>query len=195
MFDFLVAAVLLAVLAIPMAILYMITRLMMGAPVLYKTQRPGLGGRLFTMYKFRTMTDEVDATGRLLPDDARLTSFGQLLRSWSLDELPELINVLKGDMSLVGPRPLLPEYLSRYSADQARRHETRPGITGWSQVNGRNELDWDQRLALDIWYVDNRSFLLDLKILLKTVTGVLKREGISAKGHATMQEFRGSDEP
>ena len=193
-FDLVVSILLLVLLAVPMAVLYMITRMKMGSPAIYKSRRPGLGGHLFTMYKFRTMTEDADANGVLLPDEMRLTSFGRLMRSWSLDELLELVNVVRGDMSLVGPRPLLPAYLPRYSADQARRHEVRPGITGWSQVNGRNELDWEERLAMDIWYVENRSFLLDLQVLLKTVSRVLIRSGISAEGHATMQEFSGSEE-
>ncbi len=193
-FDFVVAVVLLALLAVPMVILYSLTRARLGSPAIYRSPRSGLGGRSFTMYKFRTMTDELDEEGRLLSDEARLTSFGRWMRLWSLDELPELLNVIRGDMSLVGPRPLLPKYLPRYSAEQARRHEVRPGITGWAQVNGRNELDWEERLAMDVWYVDNRSFLLDLRILLRTLGQVMKREGISAEGHATMHEFHGSEE-
>lgn len=193
-FDLMVAVVLVVLLAVPMAILYVLTKAKLGSPAIYRSMRPGLGGQSFTMYKFRTMTDEVDDVDELLPDESRLTPFGRLLRSWSLDELPELFNVIRGDMSLVGPRPLLPEYMPRYSAEQARRHEVRPGMTGWAQVNGRNELDWDHRLAMDVWYVDNRSFLLDLRILLRTFGRVLKREGISAEGHTTMHEFRGPEE-
>lgn len=192
LFDLVVAVILVVLMAIPMAILYALTRVRLGSPVIHKSTRPGLGGKSFTMYKFRTMTDDVDDSGELLPDEARLAPFGRLLRSWSLDELPELFNVIRGDMSLVGPRPLLPEYLPRYSAAQARRHDVRPGITGWAQVNGRNELDWDERLAMDVWYADNRSFLLDLRILFRTLGRVLKREGITAEGHVTMPEFRGS---
>ena len=164
-----------------------------GPPVLFKQIRPGLNGNLFTLYKFRTMTLKKDANGQLLPDVERLTSFGQFLRSTSLDELPELWNVLIGDMSLVGPRPLLTEYLPLYSEDQMRRHEVRPGITGWTQVNGRNALTWEEKFKLDIWYIEHQSFWLDMKILLMTVKKVLLREGISAKGDATMPVFTGND--
>lgn len=160
-----------------------------GAPILFRQQRPGLDGRPFTLYKFRTMTDWRDEQGNLLPDSERLTPLGRFLRSTSLDELPELFNVLKGDMSLVGPRPLLMQYLGRYTPEQARRHEVRPGITGWAQVNGRNTLTWEQRFALDVWYVDHMSIALDLKIVVITIWKVLKREGISQDGHATMEEF------
>jgi len=192
--DLTVATVLLVVLAVPLAVLYLMTRVVMGKPALYRSVRPGLDGRLFNMYKFRTMTDEVGQDGELLSDEERVTSFGRVIRSLSLDELPELINVVRGDMSLVGPRPLLPEYLSRYTPEQARRHEVRPGLTGLAQVSGRNELDWEDRLALDVWYVDNRSWLLDLQILGRTVTRVITRSGISAEDHATMPEFRGSED-
>lgn len=162
-----------------------------GYPPLFKQARPGLGGRIFALRKFRTMTNAVGPDGQPLPDAERLTAFGRWLRSTSLDELPELWNVLRGEMSLVGPRPLLVKYLDRYSATQARRHEVLPGITGWAQINGRNGLSWDEKLALDVWYVDNRSLVLDLQILLKTVTTVLSRSGISADGDATMPEFLG----
>ena len=155
--------------------------------------RPGLHGKPFRIYKFRTMRDTRDASGRLLPDAERLTAFGRFLRATSLDELPELWNVLKGDMRLVGPRPLLMEYLDRYTPEQARRHEVRPGITGWAQVNGRNALSWEDKFKLDVWYVDNQSFLLDMKILALTVWQVLARKGISAEGHATMPPFEGSN--
>lgn len=192
--DLTVATVLLVVLAVPLAVLYLMTRVVMGKPALYRSVRPGLDGRLFSMYKFRTMTDEVGEDGELLSDEERVTGFGRVIRSLSLDELPELINVVRGDMSLVGPRPLLPEYLSRYTPEQARRHEVRPGLTGLAQVSGRNELDWEDRLALDVWYVDNRSWLLDLQILGRTVTRVITRSGISAADHATMPEFRGSED-
>jgi lipopolysaccharide/colanic/teichoic acid biosynthesis glycosyltransferase len=161
----------------------------LGAPVLFVQDRVGRGGRLFRLYKFRTMTDERGADGHLLPDSERLTRFGRFLRSTSLDELPELWNVLKGDMSMVGPRPLLVEYLDRYTPEQARRHEVRPGITGLAQISGRNELSWDDRLKLDVWYVDNHTMWLDIKILARTVLKVLKREGVSQAGHATMPEF------
>lgn len=164
----------------------------LGRPVLFRQERPGFGGRPFAMLKFRTMTDARDDEGRLLPDTERLTPLGRLLRSTSLDELPELWNVLKGEMSLVGPRPLLMEYLGRYTPEQARRHDVRPGITGWAQVHGRNGLGWDERLALDVWYVDHVSLALDLRILLATVGVVLRRKGVSAEGHATMPEFAGT---
>lgn len=164
----------------------------LGQPVFFRQLRPGFGGRPFGMIKFRTMLDAVDASGQPLPDEQRLTPFGAWLRSTSLDELPELWNVLKGDMSLVGPRPLLMQYLDRYSLLQARRHEVRPGITGWAQVNGRNAISWEQKFELDVWYVDNRSLLLDLKILVLTVLRVVRRDGISAAASATMPEFMGT---
>ncbi|MBW3656191.1 MAG: sugar transferase [Gemmatimonadetes bacterium] len=164
----------------------------MGSPVLFRQTRPGLHGRAFTMYKFRTMRHAYDREGRPLPDPARLTRVGRLLRSTSLDELPELFNVLRGDMSLVGPRPLLPEYLPLYSEEQARRHEVRPGITGWAQVNGRNAITWEQKFRLDVWYVDNHSLRLDALILLRTVAKVLAREGINQEGQATAETFRGT---
>lgn len=163
----------------------------MGAPVLFRQTRPGLHGRPFEMIKFRTMRDAVDAKGNPLPDSERLTRLGRFLRASSLDELPGLWNVLKGDMSLVGPRPLLMEYLPLYSPEQARRHEVRPGVTGWAQINGRNAISWDQKFALDVWYVDNRSLWLDLKIIWLTIRKVFKREGISATGEATMPKFTG----
>lgn len=163
----------------------------MGAPVLFRQTRPGRDGKPFQMIKFRTMRDAIDANGRSLPDAERLTKLGRFLRSSSLDELPELWNVLKGDMSLVGPRPLLMDYLPLYSPEQARRHELRPGVTGWAQVNGRNAISWDEKFALDIWYVDNRSLWLDLKIIWLTIRKVVKREGISAAGEATMPKFEG----
>jgi lipopolysaccharide/colanic/teichoic acid biosynthesis glycosyltransferase len=169
-----------------------VIRSTMGSPVLFRQQRPGLGGRLFTLFKFRTMRVATDREGWPLPDTERLTALGSFLRRASIDELPQLWNVLIGDLSLVGPRPLLPEYLERYNAEQARRHEVRPGITGWAQVNGRNALSWEDKFALDVWYVDNWSLLLDLKILWMTLIKVLKREGIQATDHATMPEFKGS---
>jgi sugar transferase EpsL len=193
-FDVVVSSLLLVVLSIPLTFIALATRLLLGPPVLYRSQRPGLGGNLFTLYKFRTMTEDLDENGNLRPDGERLTGFGRLLRSWSLDELPELLNVLRGDMSLVGPRPLLPEYLGRYDDQQKRRHEVRPGLTGLAQVRGRNALTWDERLALDVWYVDNRSMAVDMKILAATVAMVLTRKGISAPDHATMPEFRGHEE-
>jgi len=163
----------------------------LGRPLLFRQNRVGLGGRAFELLKFRTMHDAVDRAGRVLPDHERLTRIGRLLRASSLDELPQLINVLRGDMSIVGPRPLLVEYLPRYSPDQARRHEVKPGITGLAQVAGRNRLSWPEKFALDVYYVDHRSVALDLEILARTVAAVIKREGISAAGEATMPEFRG----
>lgn len=164
----------------------------LGSPVLFKQTRPGLNGKPFEMIKFRTMKDATDKDGNLLPDSERLTPFGQKLRSTSIDELPELWNVLKGDMSLVGPRPLLMEYLPLYNSEQARRHNVRPGVTGYAQVNGRNAISWEQKFALDTWYVDNQSLWLDFKILAKTVKQVLIKDGISAEGEATMSKFTGS---
>lgn len=166
--------------------------LTMGRPVFFRQKRAGLYGRVFEIWKFRTMTNERDESGRLLPDEKRLTRLGRFLRSTSLDELPQVWNVLRGEMSLVGPRPLRPEYLERYTPEQARRHEVRPGITGWAQVNGRNETTWEERFRRDVWYVDNWSLWLDLKILWLTVIKVLRRDGISRQGHATMPEFLGT---
>jgi sugar transferase EpsL len=172
----------------------LLVRVHLGAPVLFRQERPGLHGRSFTILKFRTMRDQRDASGDPLPDEYRLTRLGALLRSTSLDELPELWNVLRGEMSLVGPRPLLPEYLPLYTEEQARRHLVKPGITGWAQVHGRNEPDWEARLAMDVWYVENRSFLLDLWILARTVWTVARREGISQEGRATVARFEGTTE-
>ena len=169
-----------------------IVRLSLGSPVLFRQARPGLGGRPFTMLKFRTMRQALNGRGEALPDEQRLGRLGRIFRATSLDELPELWNVLKGDMSLVGPRPLLMEYLPLYSAEQARRHEVRPGITGWAQVNGRNAQSWEERFALDIWYVDHRSTCVDLRILGRTARKVFAREGISHQGEATMPKFRGT---
>lgn len=166
----------------------------LGSPVLFRQVRPGLNGKPFEMIKFRTMLDAVDEQGNVLPDDVRLTSFGRFLRSTSLDELPGLWNVLKGEMSLVGPRPLLMEYLPLYSKEQARRHEARPGVTGWAQVNGRNAISWDDKFALDVWYVDNQSLWLDIKIIFLTIKKVVVRDGISAEGEATMSKFTGSNQ-
>jgi len=182
------ALILLAPLFVLLALL---VRLRLGSPVLFRQQRPGLCGQPFTLFKFRTMTDARDAQGHLLPDANRLTRFGRFLRSTSLDELPELFNVLKGEMSLVGPRPLLMQYLERYTPEQVRRHEVKPGLTGWAQVNGRNALTWEQKFALDVWYVDHWSLWLDLSIILLTAWKVLIREGISQPGQATMKEFLG----
>lgn len=167
-------------------------RLSMGPGVIFRQRRPGRGGRPFEILKFKTMSDKVGEDGELLPDSERLTAVGRFLRSTSLDELPELLNVLRGDMSLVGPRPLLMHYLDRYSAEQARRHEVRPGITGWAQVNGRNALSWQEKFELDVWYVDNQSLWLDLRILSLTALKVLQRDGISQAGEATMTEFVGN---
>ncbi len=163
-----------------------------GPPVFFRQKRPGLRGEIFTVYKFRTMRGGMDETGHPLPDSQRVTRLGNFLRATSLDELPELWNVLRGEMSIVGPRPLLVEYLPRYSAEQARRHDVLPGVTGWAQINGRNALTWEEKFRLDVWYVDNWSLWLDLKILLITVVKVLRREGISQPGQATMEEFKGS---
>jgi sugar transferase EpsL len=165
--------------------------LKLGTPALFCQQRPGLGGKPFTIHKFRTMTAARDSRGTLLPDDQRLTRFGGFLRSTSLDELPELFNVLKGDMSLVGPRPLLMQYLNRYTPEQMRRHEVKPGITGWAQVNGRNAITWEQKFALDVWYVDHVSLWLDVKIIAQTLWKAFTREGITHPGQATMEEFMG----
>ncbi|MDZ4168505.1 MAG: sugar transferase [Coriobacteriia bacterium] len=193
--DVLTAAVLLVVLSPVLLITALLVRVMLGSPVLFTQQRPGRGGRVFTLYKFRSMHDALlgeSAVSAVGSDAQRLTRFGRILRSSSLDELPELVNVLLGQMSIVGPRPLLVEYLPRYNDLQARRHEVRPGITGWAQVNGRNAVSWDERFAMDVWYVDNRSFLLDFRILARTVSTVFRRDGVSATGHATMEPFGGN---
>lgn len=192
LFDIIISFSALAVLFLPMLIIAILVRIKLGSPVLFCQQRPGKDEKPFMMMKFRTMTDEKDSDGNLLADEQRLTKFGQFLRKTSLDELPELINVLKGDMSLIGPRPLLMDYLPRYNDFQRRRHEVRPGITGWAQVNGRNATTWEDRFKNDVWYVDNRNMWLDLRILGLTVLKVLKREGISQDGEATMQEFTGN---
>ncbi|MDI9232732.1 sugar transferase [Limnohabitans lacus] len=190
--DLIGSIALIVMLVIPMIILFVLIRKKIGSPVLFKQVRPGLKGKPFMMIKFRTMTDECGPDGKLLPDADRLLPFGQFLRSSSLDELPEIWNVLRGEMSLVGPRPLLMEYLPLYSPEQARRHEVRPGITGWAQVNGRNAISWTDKFALDVWYVDNLSMWLDIRILWLTVRKVLIRDGISAEGEATMPAFMGS---
>ena len=191
LFDITAAFAALLLLALPLALLTWQVRRKLGSPAFFRQVRPGMRGKPFEMVKFRTMTDARGADGALLPDADRLTPFGRFLRASSLDELPELWNVLKGEMSLVGPRPLLMEYLPLYSPQQARRHEVRPGITGWAQVNGRNALGWDEKFKLDVWYVDHRSLWLDIKILWLTVKKVLVREGISAAGEATMPRFTG----
>ncbi len=192
--DFLCAGLGLAVLSPVMAVTAVLVRVKLGAPVIFAQDRPGLDGKVFKLYKFRTMTDARDADGELLPDEDRLPPFGRKLRSTSLDELPELWNILKGDMSVVGPRPLLVRYLPRYNAHQARRHEVRPGFTGLAQVRGRNALSWDEKFRYDVEYVDNVSFLGDWRIIFETVRTVLRREGISSDTSATMEEFMGNDE-
>lgn len=190
--DLVLTIPLLIVLCPVLLFIALLVHLDLGSPVIFRHLRPGLHGKPFTIYKFRTMNNSRDEQGNLLPDAQRLTRFSRFLRSTSLDELPELINVLKGEMSIVGPRPLLMEYLARYSPEQMRRHDAKPGITGWAQVNGRNAISWEQRFALDMWYVDHLSFWLDLKILARTVGAVLKRRGITQPGHATISEFLGS---
>lgn len=194
LFDILVSGLALVLLAIPLALLALQVRRKLGTPVLFSQLRPGLNGNQFKMIKFRTMTDARDEKGELLQDAERMTPFGRWLRSTSLDELPELWNVLKGDMGLVGPRPLMMEYLPLYSREQMRRHEVRPGITGWAQVNGRNSLSWEEKFKLDVWYVDNHSFWLDLKILIATVMLVIEREGISPNDQEIMPRFDGNVE-
>lgn len=189
--DILGAAIGLMVFSPILIVVSLMIRREMGSPVLFRQTRPGMHGKPFQMFKFRTMRDAIDADGRPLPDAERLTKLGSFLRSSSLDELPELWNVLMGEMSLVGPRPLLMEYLPLYSHEQARRHEVRPGVTGWAQVNGRNAISWDEKFALDVSYIDNRSLWLDLKIIWLTIRKVVKREGISAAGEATMPKFEG----
>jgi len=191
-FDFAAACLLLLVLSPVIAVTALLVRVKLGSPVLFKQQRPGLHAKPFYVYKFRTMLDCTDSLGKPLPDHLRLTSFGKLLRKLSLDELLQLINVVKGDLSLVGPRPLLMEYLPLYTEEQARRHSVRPGITGWAQIHGRNALSWEEKFQHDIWYVDNRSLLLDLVILLKTAVKVVRPDGISSSNHATMPLFEGT---
>lgn len=192
LFDIVVSAVALISLSPIMLVIAMIVRIKLGSPILFQQQRPGLDGKLFKMLKFRSMLDAVDSQGNSLPDSERLTKTGRVLRSTSLDELPGLISVFKGDMSLVGPRPLLMEYLPLYNERQKKRHNVRPGITGWAQVNGRNAISWEEKFELDVWYVENQTIWLDLKILLLTVKKVFVREGISAEGEATMSKFTGS---
>ena len=190
-FDIVTTVVLLMVLSPLLCVVAFLVAVALGTPVFFSQQRPGWKGRPFRLIKFRTMTDARDAEGSLLPDSERLTRFGRFLRAASLDELPELFNVLKGDMSLVGPRPLLMQYLDRYTPEQARRHEVKPGITGWAQVNGRNAISWEEKFALDIWYVDNCSLRLDIKVLWMTLAEILKRDGINQPGQATAEEFLG----
>lgn len=190
--DFLVSLFLLLILAPVILIIAIVVKIKLGSPVLFKQKRPGRNQKIFVIYKFRTMTGERDEKGNLLPDKDRLAAFGSLLRKTSLDELPSLFNVIKGDMSLIGPRPLLVKYLPLYNEKQQRRHEIRPGLTGWAQVNGRNAISWEQKFEYDVWYVENQSFLLDLKIIFFTFIKVGKREGISAEGEDTMPEFKGN---
>lgn len=192
--DFFCALLALLVLSPIMLATAILVRCRLGSPVIFKQERPGKDGKIFKLYKFRSMTDEKDENGELLPDEVRLTSLGKKLRSTSLDELPELTNILKGDMSVVGPRPLLVQYLPLYNAHQARRHEVRPGFTGYAQVNGRNSITWEEKFDKDVFYVDHVSFLGDWKIILKTVKTVLRREGISSKTAVTMEPFRGTSE-
>jgi lipopolysaccharide/colanic/teichoic acid biosynthesis glycosyltransferase len=192
--DFAISICALICLAPLLAVLALVIRAKLGSPVLFVQERPGLHGRPFRMIKFRTMTDERNSAGVLLPDSDRLSSFGRWLRATSLDEVPELLNVLTGEMSLVGPRPLLMEYVPLYSPQQSRRHDVRPGLTGWAQVNGRNSLSWEEKFYLDVWYVDNQSFSLDAQILYLTLLAVIKRNGITQDGHASMDRFTGSRE-
>jgi sugar transferase EpsL len=193
LFDILLSLSGIFVLMLPLFILGVLVKIKLGTPVFFKQKRPGLNGESFIFYKFRTMTNQKDASGNLMPDAERITSFGAFLRKTSLDELPSLFNVLKGDMSLVGPRPLLMQYLPLYDDEQMRRHELKPGITGWAQINGRNSLSWQKKFELDVWYVNNHSFWLDIKILFLTLYKVIKREGISAEGEATMKPFTGNE--
>lgn len=192
LFDIIVSFFLIVLLLPLFLIVTVLVRVKLGTPILFKQVRPGFNEKPFTLFKYRTMTNERGKDGNLLSDEMRLTSFGLLLRKFSLDELPQLFNVLKGDISLVGPRPLLMEYLSLYSEEQRKRHQVRPGITGWAQVNGRNAVSWEERFTLDVWYVDNYSFLLDLKILFMTVVKVIKSEGINQEGHVTVEKFSGN---
>jgi sugar transferase EpsL len=191
-FDWITSILLIVLLAPIILLLSILIKLKLGSPIIFKQVRPGKHGKLYTMYKFRTMTNACDERGNLLPNEQRLTKFGRFLRSTSLDELPELINVLKADMALVGPRPLLPEYLALYNQQQARRHEVKPGITGWAQINGRNAISWDEKFKLDIWYVDNANFWLDMKILFLTIYKVFARQNINSAQHVTMPKFTGT---
>jgi lipopolysaccharide/colanic/teichoic acid biosynthesis glycosyltransferase len=192
LFDIISSAAGLIAISPLLVVLAVLVRLKLGSPILFRQQRPGLGGKAFVIYKFHTMTDQRDTSGNLLPDEQRLPAFGRFLRSTSFDELPELFNVLKGDMSIVGPRPLMMKYLDRYSPQQARRHEVKPGITGWAQINGRNAISWEDKFKFDVWYVDNWTFWLDMKIILKSIWMVIAREGITQQGRATTDEFMGT---
>lgn len=191
--DVLISLLALIVLLPIFIIICVLVRTKLGSPIIFTQKRPGKNGKIFKMYKFRTMTDQTDSTGTLLPDEVRLTKFGTILRSTSLDELPELLNILKGDMSLIGPRPLLEEYLSIYNKEQQRRHDVRPGLTGWAQINGRNTLTWTEKFELDLEYVDRVSFSFDLKIFFLTIKKVILKEGISAEGSATIEKFNGDN--
>ncbi|MFY0781265.1 sugar transferase [Peribacillus simplex] len=192
-FDFLISFILLVIISPVLVIIGVLIKYNLGSPILFKQTRPGLDGRPFTLYKFRSMNNQNDKHGRPLPDNLRLTRFGNALRKLSLDELPQLVNVVKGDLSLVGPRPLLMEYLPLYNDDQAKRHDVRPGITGWAQVNGRNTISWEEKFKLDVWYVNHQSFFLDVKILLLTIVKVVRSEGVNSGTNETMLPFRGSD--
>ncbi|MFA6411524.1 MAG: sugar transferase [Syntrophales bacterium] len=192
--DVSLALVLLIILSLPMFIIACVVRIAMGRPVLFVQRRPGLHGAPFYLYKFRTMTNANDNSGEILPDELRMTTMGKILRRSSLDELPQLFNILKGELSFVGPRPLLMEYLPRYSPEQARRHKAKPGITGWAQVNGRNDITWEEKFKLDVWYVDHQNFRLDLKIIFMTIWKVLKREGINQPGQTTVEYFQGRNQ-
>jgi len=192
--DLVFSIVILLLLSLPLIVVAIFVRLKMGAPILFTQQRPGLNGKPFYLYKFRTMSDLHDAEGNPLSDEIRLTAFGKFLRKYSIDEFPQLINVVKGEMSLVGPRPFLMEYLILYTEEQMLRHNVKPGITGWAQVNGRNSLTWEEKFKMDVWYVKNKNLLLDLKILIKTAIKVIKKEGISQEGQVTMEKFTGSNE-
>jgi len=193
-FDIFFSFIALLIFFFPMLLIALLILLTMGRPVFFIQERPGLCGKPFRLIKFRTMIEKMDEKGKRLPDEERLTSFGRILRHLSLDELPQLFNVLKGEMSFVGPRPLLMEYLSRYTPEQARRHEVKPGITGWAQINGRNAINWEERFKLDFWYVENHNFWLDIKIIFLTIKEVIKRRGINAPGCDTMPEFLGLEE-
>lgn len=195
LFDFLVSLAALILLAPVLLVLAVLVRINLGSPILFSQRRPGRNGRIFTMWKFRSMIDDRDASGKIRSDAERLTRFGHWLRASSLDELPELWNILCGDMSLVGPRPLLIEYLPLYSPEQARRHEVRPGLTGWAQINGRNALSWEEKFRLDVWYVEHRTFWLDVKVIVLTVVKVIRRNDVSAAGEATMTRFTGTQIP
>lgn len=190
--DFILSACAILILGLPLSIVALLIRIKLGSPVLFKQRRPGKNGKIFEIYKFRTMTDARDEDGNLLPDNERLTDFGKLLRSTSIDELPEIINIFKGDMAVIGPRPLLEEYLPLYNEEQAHRHDVRPGLTGWAQINGRNTISWEDKFRYDVEYVRNISFMFDLKIFFLTIKKVFVREGINASAEVTMEKFKGS---